>query len=188
MLGFFTNSAAQICRCYAVIRILACCHFSSNWSRIRRRCASFGLDQPPPRRVSACWCRSGWSLLFHVPMRTSFTRQIAPGNPIGPEHSKKFLSPFAIWFVQAFTQAVEDGMIDDLSLTIALRIIGRGESIGNLILSTDAGTFLLLKFIPLLGILVWGSPKRHTIFCQRNFITCCPMTSESGTASTYLMK
>jgi len=63
-------------------------------------------------------------------------------------------------------------MIDDLSLTITLKIIGCGESMGYLILNAEAGhllagevypqkldTYLLAKFVQLSEIMVWESPK-----------------------------
>ena len=46
---------------------------------------------------------------------------------VGPKHPGEFLDPFALCSIQAFTlqafvQAINDGMIADLGLTIALRI------------------------------------------------------------------
>ena len=36
-------------------------------------------------------------------------------GPVGPEHSREFLYPFAFNFVQTFAQAVEDGVVVNLS-------------------------------------------------------------------------
>ena len=34
-----------------------------------------------------------------------------------------------------------------------------------------------------------GNPEAaYTMFCQRNLTICCPLTSESGTASIHLVK
>jgi len=46
---------------------------------------------------------------------------------------------------------VEDGAITDLGLTIALRIVGRGESVGDLILRAEAGHLLAGKICPVVG-------------------------------------
>ena len=81
------------------------------------------------------------------------------GGPIGPENPGEFLGPYALCSVQAFAQAVEDSTITDLSLTIALRITGLGESVGILYLEQKRAIFLLTNFVPLSEIMVWGSPK-----------------------------
>jgi len=47
-----------------------------------------------------------------------------------------------------------------------------------LYLSQKLATCLLAKFVPLSKIMVWGSPKRHTIFCQKNLTICCLVTLE----------
>ena len=58
---------------------------------------------------------------------------------------------------------------------------------GDLIVGAETG-YLLAKFVLLLEMMVWESLKRHIMFCQRNLIICCLVTSESDTALTYLMK
>ena len=59
---------------------------------------------------------------------------------------------------------------------------------GDLALDAEADYLLAGKVCSFVGMIVWGSPKRHTIFCQRNLVICCPVTSESGTVSTHLVK
>jgi len=66
-------------------------------------------------------------------------------GPIGPEHSREFLNPFVLCSILVFAWAIEDGTIADLSLTIAFRIIGHGESAGDLILSAEAGHLIASK-------------------------------------------
>jgi len=46
---------------------------------------------------------------------------------MGLEHREEFFGSSSLCALQAFAQTVEDGTIADLSLTVALRIIGRGE-------------------------------------------------------------
>ena len=60
----------------------------------------------------------------------------------------EFLYRFAFSFIQTFAQAVEDGAVAYPSLAIALRIIRRGESMGDVVLGAEAG-YLLAKFISL---------------------------------------
>ena len=95
-----------------------------------------------------------------MPMRTGFTRRDALDGLIGPEHSRKFLISFDLCSVQAFAQAVEDG-------SITLRIIERGESVGDFILNTKTGHLLANKICPVIGNNGVGSLKRHTMFCQK---------------------
>jgi len=59
---------------------------------------------------------------------------------------------------------------------------------GDLVLGTEAGNLLISKVHSVVGDDGVGSPKRHTIFCQRNLIIYCPMTSESSTVSIHLVK
>jgi len=56
-----------------------------------------------------------------MPMRTVFCPRDALGGPVGPEHPGEFLSLFALCSFQAFAQAIEDGAIVDIGLTIALK-------------------------------------------------------------------
>ena len=84
-----------------------------------------------------------------------------------PRVPGEFLGPFALCSIQVFAQAVENGAIADLGMTIALRIVGSGESVDDLIFRAEVGHLLLAIFVPLSEIMVWGSPKQHTMFCQR---------------------
>jgi len=113
-----------------------------------------------------------------MPIRTGFHQSGVFGGPVGPEHSGEFLHPFAFSFVLTFEQVVENGAAVDLSLTIALRIMRSEKSMGDLVLGTEVG-YLLAKFIPLSEMMIWGSLKRHSIFCQRNLTICCTVSSES---------
>ena len=74
-----------------------------------------------------------------MPTRTRFRRRNALGGSVGSEHSREFLHLFVFSFVQAFAHVVEDDVIADLSLAITLRIVSRGESMGDLILCAEAG-------------------------------------------------
>ena len=91
------------------------------------------------------------------------------GGFIGSEHSEKFLDPFAFCSVQTFTQAIKNGMIADLSLTIAFRIIGCGESIDDLIISTEAGHLHASEVCLVVGDNGVGGPKRHMMFLPKKF-------------------
>jgi len=85
-------------------------------------------------------------------------------------------------------EAVDDGMITDLGLTIALRIVGHEKSVGNLILRTKAGDLLSVKVCPIVRDNGVGESEATTMFCHRNLIICCSVSSKSGTTSTYLVK
>ena len=104
-----------------------------------------------------------------------FARRDTLGGSIGSEHSGEFLGPFALCSIQAFVQAIEDGSNADLSLTIALRIIGHGESmghgesIGNLILSAEAGHLLAGKDCPVVGDNGVGKPKPTHYILPKKF-------------------
>ena len=93
-------------------------------------------------------------------MRTGFHPSGRLDGLIGPEHSRKFLISFDLCSVQVFAQSVEDG-------SIALRIIERGESVGDLLLSAKAEHLLANKICPVIRNNGVGSLKRHTMFCQK---------------------
>ena len=96
--------------------------------------------------------------LFPVCQRErGFTGRDALGGPVGPEHSGEFLCPFAFNFIQTFALAVEDGAVAYLSLTIALRIVRRGESMGNLVLGAEATYLFAGKIRSVVGDGVGGS-------------------------------
>ena len=69
-------------------------------------------------------------------------------GPVSPEHSKKFLCPFAFGPTQNFAQVAQDGAVADFGLTFALKIIGRGESMCDFALVTET-CHLLTKFVSL---------------------------------------
>jgi len=74
------------------------------------------------------------------------------GCPVSPEHSEEFLRIFVFSFAQNFAQVVEDSAVADFGLVVALRIIGRGESMCNFVLVTET-RHLLAKFVPLSEIM-----------------------------------
>ena len=67
------------------------------------------------------------------------------GSTCRPRALREFPSPFALFSIQAFPQAVEDGVIADLGLTIALRIVRSGELAGDLIRRAEVGHLLVGK-------------------------------------------
>ena len=75
-----------------------------------------------------------------------------------------------------------------LAWTLPLRLIGREESMYDLVFGTETGHMLAGRIRSAVGYDGIGSPKRHLMFCLRNLTICCPMTSENGTASTYLVR
>ena len=75
----------------------------------------------------------------------SFTGRDTLGGPVSLEYSREFLHPFASNFVQTFAQVVEDDVVSDFSLAIALKIIGRGESMCDHILGAETGHLLVGK-------------------------------------------
>jgi len=99
-----------------------------------------------------------------MPTRTGFRWWGRAWWSCRPRHSGKFLHPFAFSFVQIIAQVIEDGTVADLSLTIALRIIRRGESMGDVLLDPCTG-YLLAKLVLLSEMIVWESLKQYTMFC-----------------------
>ena len=55
---------------------------------------------------------------------------------LDPTHTWKLLDPFAFRLIDALVQAIEDGVIADLSSTIALWIVRHRELMGDLVLGT----------------------------------------------------
>jgi len=87
-------------------------------------------------------------------------------------HPGEFLDQFAFYTIQTFAQVVEDDAINDLGLTIALRIVGSGESVSDLILIAKVGHLLAGIVCLVVGDNSMGSPKQHTMFCQKNLTIC----------------
>jgi len=60
---------------------------------------------------------------------------------------------------ETFTQVVENGAVVDLILAITSRIIRRGESVGDLVLSVEAGYLLAEKVHSVVGDDGMGEPE-----------------------------
>ena len=74
-------------------------------------------------------------------------------------------------------------MVIDLSLVVALWIVGGEETMGDFVLGTEACYLPAHK----IGSIVRDNCVRKPA-CQRNLTICCPVTSERGTAFTHLVK
>ena len=83
------------------------------------------------------------------------------GSLIHPEHSQELLNSFTLSLTEALVQAIEDGVIIDLGLTVVLRVDGIENWWAILYLTQKVVTSLLVKFVPLSEIIVCGKPKRH---------------------------
>jgi len=64
---------------------------------------------------------------------------------------------------------VEDGTIADLSLTVAMRVIGHGESVGDLILRAEAGHLLTGKVCPIVRINGMGESEATHYILPKKF-------------------
>ena len=82
-------------------------------------------------------------------LQWSLTRGDALGSPIRPQHPRKFLHPLAFRFNKTLTQAVEDSVVTDLGMAIALWNVGVEDRRVILYLEQKLATCMLAKLVPL---------------------------------------
>ena len=79
------------------------------------------------------------------------SRWDAFGGPVCPEHARKLFDSFAFRFTEALAQPIENDVIDDLSLAVALRVVWREEPIGDLVLGAEGNNLPIGDVCPVVG-------------------------------------